>query len=248
MKKTTIIGGVVVLVLLVVGVWLFNKDSDSVGEGGQSSATLDTTDTVSTFYDAWLLALKQPATADPSRADLAKSPLLSKALSARLVSAPNATPDPVLCQKVVPENISTRTVYENKDEAQILVMSRDKKVTEQAVVTLSKSNDGWLIDEIECSLGEIAPVREFSFEKEGFLIKTSVPKPYNNKNWHLVFEENGKLGNVVPLFFDASSQCTSLDGTKAVCKPDQFMEAAKVSVHAQMSERGATVKKMEFVK
>lgn len=243
MKKIAII--VVLLVLVAGGVWMFNKDSDSTQ--GQM-ANLDAVDTVSNFYDKWLLATREPQTADPSRAELAQSPILSRELSARLVSAPNATPDPVLCQKVVPENISTRTVYEKKDEAQLLVMSRDKKVTEQAIVTLVKSSDGWHINNIECSLGEIAPEREFSFEKQGFLIKTSVPKPFNNKNWHLVFEENGKLGNVVPLFFDASSQCTSIDGIKAVCKPDQFKEAEKVSVHGQMSERGVTVKRLEYVK
>ena len=244
MKKISIIG--VVLVLIAGGIWMFNKNSDS--DGGQSSATLDAVDSVSTFYDKWLLALKQPATAELDRATLAKSPILSKEFSDRLLVAMNTAPDPVLCQKVVPENISIRNVYENKDEAQILVMSRYKKVTEQAVVTLTKSNDGWHINDIECSLGEIAPKREFSFEKQGFLIKKSIPKPYNSNNWHLVFEEDGKLGNVVPLFFDSASECTSLGGSKSVCKPEEFTETVKVFVRGQMSERGVSVKRQEFVK
>lgn len=245
MKKITIIG--VVVVLIGVGIWIFSKDS---GSPKQQISRLDAIDTVTNFYEDWLEALKQPATADPGLAALVSSPILSQTLSARLVNTPSSstTTDPVLCQTVVPENISTRKVYENADKAEILVMSRDKKVTGQAIVTLAKTSDGWHINEIECSLGEIAPVREFSFEKEGFLLKGSVPKPYNSKNWHLVFEENGKPGNVVPLFFDSTSECTSLDGSKSPCKPDQFKEATKVFVRGQMSERGVSVKRQEFVK
>ena len=91
-------------------------------------------------------------------------------------------------------------------------------------------------------------MKEFSFEQEGFLIKTSVPKPFNNKNWHLVFTQDGKPGNVVPLIFDAKSQCTNLEGVKAVCKLDQFKEVDKVLVRGGMTERGATVVNLEFVK
>ena len=130
----------------------------------------------------------------------------------------------------------------------MLVTSKDKAVTKQAVVDLIKSDDSWMISGIQCTDGDVAPVKEFSFEQTGFLIKASVPKPYNNKNWHLVFTQDGKAGNVVPLIFDAKSQCTSIDGTKAVCKPEQFAETNKVVVRGGMTERGATVAQLEFVK
>jgi len=243
MKKIIIIGVVIVIAIFA---FIFIGGSNE-----QQVSKLDTTDTVVDFYDKWLKAVQLPTTANPSLATLAKSPILSKSLRDRLISTrkdANTTIDPVLCQTVVPEEVSTRTVFENANEAQILVMSRDKKVTEQAIFTLMKYNDGWYINDIQCSLGEFAPEREFSFEKEGYLLKGSIPKPYDPKNWHLVFEDNGENGHVVPLFFDSKSQCTSLDGSKSVCKPDQFTEATKVSVHAQMTERGANVKQLEFVK
>jgi len=243
MKKITIV--VAVIAIIAVGIWIFTK-----GPSGQQVSKLDTIDTIKDFYDQWLIAAKEPATADPDHMTLAKSEILSKTLREQLVGALKslATPDPVLCQKVVPENITVRKVYENADKAQVLVMSRDMKVTEQAVVTLNKLNEGWYIDDIECSLGEFAPEREFSFEREGFLLKGSIPPPYDSKNWHLVFEENGEAGHAAPLFFNSESQCTGLDGSKSVCKPDQFTEAIKVSVHGQMSERGVSVKRLEFVK
>ena len=245
MNKTKIIGSVAVIIVLGL-FWFFFK-----GSGEQETSKLDVTDTVVNFYEDWLKAAQEPEVADPSLKVLAKSPILSKTLRDRLTEAekdPGVAPDPVLCQTVIPENISTRRVYENADEAQVLVTSRDKKVTEQAIVTLAKLNEGWYIDNIECSLGEFMPEREFSFEREGYLLKGSIPTPYDNKNWHLVFEENGKPGHAAPLFFDGASECTNLEGSKAVCKPDQFVEAIKVFVQGQMTERGVSVKFLKLIK
>lgn len=243
MSKTKIVGIVVVLIVVVA---LFLAG----GPGGQQVSKLDAIDTVGGFYDEWLKAAQEP-TADPNRATLAESTILSKTLRDRLVSTlkqSDTTLDPALCQTVVPENITIRSVYENASGAQILVTSRDKLATEQALVTLVRLDDGWYIDDIECSAGEFAPEREFSFEKEGFLLKGSVPPPYDSKNWHLVFEENDEPGHVVPLFFDSESQCTTSNGSKSVCKPEQFKEATKASLRGQMTERGVSVKQFEFVK
>lgn len=246
MKKTKIVGVVVGLVAIVGLVWFFAK-----GPAVQQVSKLDVIDTVGGFYSDWLKALKEPTSAVPNRADLAKLPILSKALRDHLTKTlkqSGATLDPVLCQTVIPEKISTRVVSENTEKAQVLVMSRDKKVTEQALITLIKYNDGWYINDIQCSPGEFGAEREFSFESGGYLLKSSIPSPYNSKNWHLIFEENDQAGNVIPLFFDSESKCTSLDGSKSVCKPDQFTEATKVFVRGQMTERGISVKRQEFVK
>lgn len=243
MKK--IIGVIVVLVAIIGLVWFFAMGSE------QQVSKLDAVDTTADFYDKWLKAAQQPTDADPSLATLAKSPILSKLLRDKIKNAQkdsNDTTDPVLCQTTVPEGISTRRVYINEDEAQILVTSKDKNVTGQALVTLAKYKEGWYINDIECSLGEFAPEREFSFEKEGYLMKDSIPAPYNPKDWHLVFEDNGQQGHVVPLFFNSESQCTNLDGNTSVCKPEQFNEAEKVSVRGQMTELGADIKQLKFVK
>ncbi|MEK7176863.1 MAG: hypothetical protein AAB719_00995 [Patescibacteria group bacterium] len=248
MDKKKII--IVVAVLIVIGglVWFFSRN-DEGGSVGQQVSTLDAVDTVGNFYDQWLKAIKEPTTADPNRVTLMKSPLLSKELRDRLAkeSTLGASPDPVLCTTKTPDKITTSRVFEQADAAQLLVMSREKNASEAAIVTLAKDG-GWYIDTIECTKGDIPPVREFAFEKEGNLLKGSIPKPFDPKNWHLVFEDNGVKGNVVPLFFDATSQCTSLEGVKAVCKPAEFKEIAKVSVQAQMTERGATVKNLKFIK
>jgi len=245
MNKTKIIGAIVVIAVLVVSWSLLTKSNK------QQVSKLDVADTVIDFYENWLKAVKEPETATPDKATLASSPILSKELRTRLeeaVKSGDNAVDPVLCQAVVPESIATRNVYEHEAEAQVLVTSRDKSVTDQALVTLKKLKDGWYIDNIECSLGEFAPDREFTFEKEGYLLKGSIPKPYDSKNWHLIFEDNGKLGNVVPLIFNAKSQCMATDGKKTVCAPDSFTETTKAMVHGQMTERGAIVDHLELLK
>ena len=247
MKKIKIIGIVVVL-LAIIGLARHFK-----GQSGQQVSILDPKDTAVNFYDQWLKAVYEPTNPNLlSKDELAKSPLLSKELRTKIANAlkdPKNKLDPVLCQSAVPGGgISTRSVYSDEKEVQILVTSKDKKVTEEGVVFLKKLNNGWYINDIECSPGEFAPEREFSFEKVGYLLKGSVPKPFDSKNWHLVFEDNGELGHIVPLFFSADTQCTSLDGAQSICKPEQFTETTKVSVHGQMSERGADIKKLEFVK
>ena len=160
----------------------------------------------------------------------------------------NITPAPELCQSKIPTAEMVRTIYERGNEAQVLVTSKDKSNTTQAVVKLNKGNSGWEISNIKCSAGEFAPEKEFSFENEGYLIKTSVPKPYNSKNWHLVYEQNGQTGNVTPLIFDAKSECIALDATKSTCKPDKLTELTKVRIKGQLTERGALVTQLEVVK
>lgn len=244
MNKTKIIGSVLVLVV-IVGLIFFTG-----GAGSQQTSGLDVIDTASGFYDQWLAASKD-ATVEPSLDELAESPILSKALRTKIAEARETTgtsTDPVLCQTKTPEAISIRRVFEDTEKAEVLVTSRDKKVTDQALVTLMGLDGSWYIDNIECSLGEFEPEREFTFEKEGFLLKGSIPAPFNKNNWHLVFEENGQTGNVVPLFFDTTSECTSLKGEKALCNVAQFTEASKASIQGQMTERGVTVKFLKLVK
>lgn len=243
MKKIIIIG--VVIVLIVVGAFFFTR-----GTGEQQVSNLDVTDTVRGFYDGWLGAVKDPAV-EPNQKTLAKSPILSKELRSKLATIlkdSEATTDPVLCQSVIPEEFSTRTVFESESEAQILVTSKDKKVTEQAIFSLLKYNEGWYINGIECSLGEFAPKREFTFENVGNLLKGSIPPPYDPKVWHLVYKENNQPGHVVPILFDAESQCKDLSGGQSVCKPSELKEVTKVLIRGQMTERGVDVDQLEFVK
>ncbi len=240
MKKILIIGAVLVLIIIAVFARGF------IGGGKQEVSKLDPIDTVEGFYHQWLAAEKDPAI-EPNQKTLAASPFLSKDLRDRL-KEPATTTDPVLCQTVTPQEITIRRVFEDTKKSEVLVTNKDKTVTNQAVVTLNSLNGGWYINDIKCSAGEIPPVREFSFEKEGFLLKASIPKPFDPKNWHLIFTENNEAGHVAPLFFDAASKCIAQSGSESICKPETFTEATKVFVRAQMTERGAVVKRLEFVK
>lgn len=245
MKKIKIIGALVVLVVVILLV-------KSFGGSGQQVSQFDTVDTVGSFYGDWLEAVKEPLSADPSAETLAKSPILSKVLREKIAEAranSETNLDPVLCQAEAPADISIRKVYENEGEAaQILVTEKGNPTSTQALITLEWYKDGWFIKDIECSLGEVAPEREFSFEQTGFLLKDSIPSPFDSKNWHIIFEDNGVAGNVVPIFFDSKSECTALDGKIATCDPSKFSETSQVSVKGQMTERGATIQKLEFVK
>lgn len=246
MKKLLILAAVLIV---TGGVFWSLKGLGGDSLDSQAVKYTDPTDAVDSLYSQWLKAAQDPAVM-PDRAALAKSAVFDRDLRDTIADAlkSGAALDPVLCQSAVPQGITLRTVYEQADKAQLLVTSKDKAVTNQAIVTLAKSSDSWSINEIECTSGEFAPEKEFSFEKEGFLIQSSVPKPYNNKNWHIVFTEEGRAGNVAPLLFDAKSQCTSLNGTKAACKLDQFSETSQVRVRGQMTERGVMVVHLEFVK
>ncbi|MDP3953617.1 MAG: hypothetical protein Q8P99_02255 [bacterium] len=241
-----IIGGVLGLVVIAVIVGLYLRGFKSSGSR-QEVSTADPVDIVLDFYEPWLAAVRATDT-NPYQLGLAKAPLLSKTLRERLLSAEGASQDgldPVLCQTTVPTQISARPVTESADTAKVLVMSREEGALEQAIVTLLKHNDGWYIDDILCSPGEFPPEREFSFQMEGFLLK-SVEPPLDSQYWHLVFEENNQQGHVVPLFFDTDSTCINLDGHESVCSPEQFTEPSKALVSGEMTELGVQVKRLEF--
>jgi len=246
-RQKLIVGGVLGLVVIAVLVGLFVKGRGGLSVAEQVVSTSDPANTVLDFYDPWLTAVQATST-DPYQAGLADAPILSPELRTRLADAREQSEgglDPVLCQTKVPEQISARPVYQNDAGAQLLVRSSEKGWSEQAVVTLVRHNDGWYIADISCSSGESAPEREFSFEREGYLLK-SVVAPLDPRYWHLVFEEGGQQGHVAPLFFDAESMCITTAGTESVCLPDQFVEPSKAFVRGQLSESGVEVKRLEL--
>ena len=249
-RQKLVIGSAVVgVVLLAVLVGLFFRGGDSpFGEPVQEVSTLDPIDTTLDFYDAWLRAV-QSTTTDPYAEELHTTPILGHELRKHIADAEGRAAgelDPVLCQTKTPVEISGRPVYESEERAQVLVRSREKGWQEQAVVTLVRHNEGWYIGDISCSSGEVAPEREFDFEMEGFLLK-SVEPPLDSQYWHLVFEQNGQQGHVVPLFFSAESRCTDADGNEGVCAPDTFIEPSRAMVRGAMTDAGVEVKRVEMV-
>jgi len=244
-KKVIIISLLVVIVAALLA-WFFLK-----GSFKQEVSMNDPVDVVVDFYNPWLEAVQATST-DPYTEGLVDNPFLSRELKAKILEAKNNPEnliDPVLCQTVVPEKIATRRVYRNDTEAQILVTARKSESTEQALITLLALDGGWYISDIKCTPGEFGPPQgEFTFEKEGFLIKGSIPAPFNPEYWHIVFEENGQQGHVAPIFFKSETVCLDGDGKENACNPDQLSEATKVFVRGDMTEAGVNIKRFEISK
>lgn len=240
-NKKIITISLIVIILIAVIIFTIAKNASK-----QEVAMGDPVDIVTDFYNPWLEAVKSETT-DPYTEGYSKSPILSKELRKKIAEAQGAEEylDPVVCQTVVPEKIATRTVHESETDVQILITARKSESTQQAIVDLKALNGGWYIEDINCSPGEFAPEREFSFDREGALIKDSIPAPFNPEHWHIVFEENGELGHVAPLFFDADSVCVDKKGNESECDTSTFFEAMNVSVKGQMSESGVQVKRFE---
>jgi hypothetical protein len=243
--RTYVIGGIVVLVIILGAVgafFLYNANAK------QHVATGDPVDITHEFYDSWLKAALSTTT-NPYREGLAKSPILSKTLRAQIADAQNSkdTVDPVLCQEGAPAAIAVRTVSQTDAQAELLVTASHSNSTRQADVKLLPLNGGWYINDIQCSAGEFAPEREFTFDTDGSLLKSDV-KPLNGKYWYLIFAQDGEQGHYAPLIFSAQSMCTGLDGTTAVCKPDTFVQTAKAHVQGEMTETGVSVKKVTLLK
>ncbi len=243
-RRTLIISAVagVVVIAVAIGaffVWSYTQK--------QEVSTEEPVEIVRGFYQPWLDAA-QSTTTDPYKEGLENSPILSKELRKGIKKAHSeGGVDPVLCQSTVPDNIGTRIVFEAEDKIEVLVTARQSSSTEQAIVALLPLNGGWYIDGIRCSPGEFLPDREFSFDREGYLLK-DVPEPLDPQYWHIIFEENGELGHFAPLFFTAESMCSALDKSTAVCNPDTLVPVSKVRVQGQMTELGVEVTRLESLK
>jgi hypothetical protein len=253
MKNRILIGGGLVLLLGVLGlVWFSssNSNKDNPGEVASTQFVIKEVprDIVLDFYGPWLDAVRSTTT-DPYQAGLGEAPILSPAQRTKIAEAKNTSSaiDPVTCQTAAPEKIISKVLYELNDKAQILVIAKDDNLKGQAVVTLNRLNEGWYIDDISCSAGEVPPEREFTFEREGFLLK-SVVEPLNPEYWHLIYEENGQLGNAAPLFFSEESTCIDVEGNSETCDATKFMETTKAVVKGEMTESGVKVSRLEVIK
>jgi len=244
------VGVIGLVVILLIGGLLLRGEA-TTPEGTESPQAVETgtpVNVVLDYYLPWLKA-RQSTSTTPYQDGLASSTILSPVLRERLRRSESGLLDgldPVLCQSATTTDLrlTGRLMNEQVDRAQVLVLA--KGAPRQAVVTLKKLGDGWYIDDITCAAGEFEPDREFSFDREGNLLK-NVPRPLDSQYWHLVFIEDDTPGHTVPLFFDASSTCVAVDGSESVCDTERFREAVKASVQGEMTEIGVKVKKLKLL-
>lgn len=242
------------VILAVVGAGLYIAGKGAPGTNtdtniSPSVATGDPLEATLTFYQEYL-AIAQDPSVDPIASSLVQDSRLSKQVQSYIKEARSngVTVDPVLCQSEIPEKVRAKEIFASDTQAKVQVLGRGStgKSPEQAMVTLAVVDGQWQIQEIACLLGESAPEREFTFDREGFLLK-SVPPPLNPDYWHLVFEENGEKGHTAPLFFDGNSTCIALDGTESVCDESTFTDATRARVQGNMTEVGVEVVRVTFL-
>ena len=242
---------VIVVVALLAGAvwWFFSGGDGAVRQAGDRGVAGEPMNITLDFYEPWMVALRATNT-DPYTLDLHNGKQVSEDLSRKLwqfkEENPDAILDPVICQVAVPSGLRTLPVFEQDDKAQFLVLSAEKGLSGQAVVTLEADGDYWQITDITCGNAEEDPNQgEFSFEREGFLLK-NVPEPLDSQYWHLVFEEKGIMGHTAPLFLSDTSVCVE-NGSETVCDSSSFSEAKRVKVQGAMSESGVSVDRIEFI-
>lgn len=246
--KRNILLVVVGVLLIILGALLFGyNNSTDVVETNVTRPAEDPIDAVLDFYNVWHENLLSTSST-MSTEELVAHPRLSddvRSYITEAMEAPDSTADPVLCLETVPPRVGAKIVFVTDSAAQLQVLGRGmpERTSVSAIVDLGVADDQWQITNIRCSTGESAPEREFTFDREGFLLK-SVPPPLNSDYWHLVFEEAGVQGHTAPLFFDADSVCIAADGAESVCDENTFTDATPALVQGEMTEAGVAVKRV----
>lgn len=244
MNKKTLFVIIGAIVLIGVGILLSNS-SDTQSKNETVKELGDPRDTVSEFYGDWKRALESTST-DPQAAGLYDDPRLSAEVQAYLRAYPADTAlDPALCLSIVPPRIGAKPVFTLEDTAQFIVFpGKVDAMPERALVDVAVVDGMWKITKIDCISGESAPDVEFTFDREGSLLKSD-QAPLSGDTWYLIFEENGKDGHFAPLFFDEQSMCLTND-SEAICDPGTFINPSTATVKGEMTEAGVEVKRVEF--
>lgn len=250
MKKIFLIIFAIALIALLAFLFSTMRQDGSVTTGDQNAALGDPMDATLEFYQAWHEA-ELSTTTDPQTENLLDHPRISEEVRLALTNALNEDDrevNPVLCQTTVPPRIGTKVSYTLDNQAEVHVFARgfEERSSRTAVVELSGDSGEWLITRINCANGEQGPDREFTFAREGSLLK-SVPPPLNPEYWHLVFEEDSVNGHTAPLFFDENSTCVMTDGSETQCDPDTFTDATRAFVQGNMTEAGVNVVRVTFL-
>ncbi len=228
---------VLVLLLSIAGIYQYTQQPE-VKAPKVTSAIDQALDFAQNWHD-----VRVNNSSDASNNFLAASELLTDGLKARLTATYTSDFDPILCTNPLPERIAAKVIYEQSDEAEVMIFARDGEdfMAKPAIFKMTRSENRWTIFDILCSQGETAPTEEFSFNQSGQLLR-NVPSPYQNGVLHIVFEQDGKAGYVAPLQFSDLSACQlSENAPWETCDPQKLMDTTFVTVQGQMLESGVSV-------
>jgi ABC-type cobalt transport system substrate-binding protein len=239
---------VLILVAVIVGVlaWLFFSNGLGGFDATNEQAKTDPLDVAPRLYSPWLSALQATST-EPDFGLLLTTAPITPELRSRLqqhVDQPTSNVDPVICQPIVPGRLGAKVVYITDDTAELMVVTRGNRVPEMALYTLQWQDSDWIISDITCSRGEIAPEQEYSFEREGNLLKDSLQPPLDSSKWHLIYTRDDVAGYAIPLEFNESSVCIS--DVETVCDQSILSEAASAKIQGAMLESGVLVERLEL--
>ena len=243
-KKLLIIGFLAILIIAGLIYIVTNSKTSQTEEVAVDVIKSDPIDTAVDFYDEWL-RLTSKADTTPYAEGMIDTPVLTEAFKEKLLAAQGdyeaGLSDPVLCRTELPTSIRSKEVSRQAQSAQILVLGPRKAADALALVKLVGEDGQWKINDVSCEAGETAPeIGEFNFEREGFLLKDSVPPPLNSDNWHLVYEDQGLQGLTAELTLRETTVCTNKVGESITCGSN-FFEAMKVAIKGNVSEVGLSV-------
>ncbi|MAZ56167.1 hypothetical protein CL653_00010 [bacterium] len=245
-KKIFVVAAIALIAAVVLGLYFFGPSKEAKDPlKDQVVSNEDPVDIALDFYDNWLEATTSEGTS-PEAAGLLDEPLLSQAMRDKLANL-NEKPnrDPILCLDILPDKVSSKQLYTNSEETQLIVFSKEYPMAGQSIITMGAAKGGWYIKDISCS-EEFDEPGEFSFEHAGNLLKT-VPAPYDSQYWHLVFEQDGVFGHLVPMLFNEESICISQDGSESVCNENSLIETKPVVLRGNMIEAGVEVKELQLL-
>lgn len=243
--KHILLGVGIIGVAVIAGVVFFGGSTDQSVPNEQTVQIInDPLDAASSLVSGWI-ALQGQTT--PGIAAYLSQTTVPQAEQARLVAASAANERDVLhCQQVVPNRIGAKIVGQTDTVAEVMVLPRGGDAAFQTIVQVELKGNEWQVVSVVCA-GAERPIEtgEFAFEQSGHLLRESLPSPYDNSLWHLVFAQDGVEGNVVPLMFDEQSVCKASAET-VLCDVAELSEALPVSVGADMTESGAIVRELSW--
>lgn len=229
MSKKTLTFLLIVVLLVVVGFFIFTDNLDMNTSSGSSPKTI-----VKTFYGTWINYEAE----DILKGTYRDSELITDKFVERIGAAKKV--DPVLCSQDLPKHFEVQLLAKTASSSTVEVKEYFGNNPSTLEVSLIKKEGKWLIDQVECSP---AVGKEGSFTKTGNLVK-DLPG-LEREGWFLSYEREGEPGLTVKLEFDEESNC-SFKNKHDACKEllAENLIGTRVKVEGEKDEKKVLVEKL----